>query len=188
MSIRAVPFVASAEPDDPAPNHQQWKVTMQKITTFLGFGLEAEEAAQLYVSVFKNSRIVSVTRYGDAGPLPKGTVMSVIFELERQRFHALNFGPGFAFAQGEPRISLYVDCETQAEVDHFWDRLSAGSGHPGQCGWITDRFGVTWQIVPSVLSRLIGGPDAEKSRRAMQAMLKMRKLDIAALQRAYDGA
>ena len=160
---------------------------MQKITAFLGYDDRAEEAAQLYTSLFKNSRIVSTSRYGETGPQPKGMVMSVIFELEGQRFHALNFGPGFPFAQGNPRISLFVSCETQAEVDELWDKLSAG-GRTDRCGWLTDRVGVTWQIVPSVLGRLLGGPDPARATRAMQAMLKMTKLDIAALQRAYDGA
>jgi predicted 3-demethylubiquinone-9 3-methyltransferase (glyoxalase superfamily) len=160
---------------------------MQKITTFLGYNDQAEAAAELYTSVFRNSRIVSATRYGDAGPLPKGTVMSVIFELEGQRFHALNFGAGFTFAPGNARISLFVSCDTQAEVNELWDRLSAGV-QPGQCGWLTDRFGVTWQIVPSVLGQLIGGRDPAGAKRAMETMLRMTKLDIAALQRAYDGA
>ncbi len=160
---------------------------MQKITTFLGFTDQAEDAAKRYVSVFKNSRIVSTSRYGDAGPMPKGMVMSVVFELEGQRFHALNFGPGFTFAPGAARISLFVNCETQAEVDELWEKLSAG-GEPGRCGWLTDRFGVAWQVVPSVLGELLGSQDAGKAKRAMQAMLRMTKLDIAALQRAAEGA
>jgi predicted 3-demethylubiquinone-9 3-methyltransferase (glyoxalase superfamily) len=160
---------------------------MQKITTFLGFTDQAEEAAKLYTSIFRNSRIVTVSRYGDAGPMPKGMVMSVIFELEGQRFHALNFGPAFGFAPGPARLSLFVSCETQAEVDELWEKLSAG-GQPGQCGWLTDRFGVAWQIVPSVLGELIGGKDPAGAKRAMQAMLQMTRLDIAALRRAYDGA
>jgi predicted 3-demethylubiquinone-9 3-methyltransferase (glyoxalase superfamily) len=157
---------------------------MQKITTFLAFNGQAEEAVKLYTSVFKNSRIVSTRRYGDAGPGPKGSVMTMVFEIEGQRFYALNGGPTFTFALG---ISLFVNCETQAEVDELWEKLSDG-GKKGQCGWLTDRFGVSWQIVPSVLGELLGGKDAAKANRAMQAMLQMTKLDIAVLQRAYDGA
>lgn len=157
---------------------------MPKITTFLTFDGQAEVAVQLYTSVFKNSRITATRRYGDAGPGPKGSVMTMSFELEGQPFMALNGGPTFKFAEG---ISLFVDCPTQAEVDELWEKLSAG-GKPGRCGWLTDRFGVSWQIVPSVLGRVLGGPDAAGARRAMEAMLKMTKLDVAALQRAYDGA
>jgi len=153
---------------------------MQKITTFLTYTDQAEEAAMLYTSVFENSRIVSTYRYGEAGPMPKGTVMSVIFELDGQRFHALNGGPSFRFSEG---ISLFVSCETQAEVDELWEKLSAG-GKKGRCGWLTDRFGVSWQIVPSVLGELLGGKDAAASKRVMQAMLQMDKLDIAALEQA----
>jgi predicted 3-demethylubiquinone-9 3-methyltransferase (glyoxalase superfamily) len=157
---------------------------VQKITTFLSFNDQAEEAVKLYTSAFKNSRIVNTRRYGDAGPGPRGQVMTMTFELEGQRFMALNGGPTFKFADG---ISLFVDCNTQAEVDELWEKLSAG-GKKGRCGWLTDRFGVWWQIVPSVLGELLGGNDPVKAGRAMQAMLKMNKLDIATLQRAYDGA
>lgn len=153
---------------------------MQKITTFLTYDNQAEAAATLYTSVFKRSRIVSTSRYGEAGPLQKGMVMSVIFELDGQRFHALNGGPTFAFSEG---ISLFVNCETQAEVDELWEKLSAG-GKKGRCGWLTDRFGVSWQIVPSVLGELLAGKDAATSKRVMQAMLQMDKLDIATLERA----
>ena len=157
----------------------------QKITTFLSFNDQAEEAVKLYTSVFKNSRVTSTHRYGDAGPGPKGTVMTMGFELAGQAFVAMNGGPTFKFAEG---ISLSVSCETQAEVDELWEKLTANGGKPGHCGWLTDRFGVSWQIVPSVLTRVLGGPHPKGAARAMQAMLKMNKLDIGALQRAYDGA
>jgi predicted 3-demethylubiquinone-9 3-methyltransferase (glyoxalase superfamily) len=156
---------------------------MQKITPFLWFDDNAEEAVNLYVSLFKDSKIESVTRYGDAGPGPKGTVMMVTFQLEGQEFMALNGGPVFSFS---PATSFFVDCETQEEVDRLWDKLSEG-GEQQQCGWLRDRFGVTWQIVPSILGRLTGDPDPVKSQRVVQAMLQMHKLDSAVLQRAYDG-
>ncbi|OLC29445.1 MAG: hypothetical protein AUH31_06930 [Armatimonadetes bacterium 13_1_40CM_64_14] len=157
---------------------------MQKITTFLTFNDQAEQAANLYTSVFPNSKIGSVTRYGASGPGPKGSVMSVAFQLAGQDFFALNGGPSFKFAQG---ISLFVNCETQAEIDELWEKLSRG-GAPGQCGWLTDRFGVSWQIVPSVLGKYLGDKDAQKSTRVMQAMLQMTKLDISKLKRAYEQA
>ena len=156
---------------------------MQKITPFLWFDGKAEEAMNLYVSIFKNSKVVSVTRWGEGGPGPKGTVMSATFDLEGQRFHALNGGPQFTFS---PAISLFVNCETQQEVDELWDKLSAG-GEKQRCGWLKDKFGLSWQIVPSVLGSLLHSKDAEKSKRAMQAMLQMDKLDIRRLQQAYDG-
>jgi predicted 3-demethylubiquinone-9 3-methyltransferase (glyoxalase superfamily) len=156
---------------------------MQKITPFLWFDKEAEEAANFYVSVFNNSKIVSVGRYGDAGPGVKGTAMSVTFELEGQSFFALNGGPLYKFT---PAISLFVSCETQGEVDALWEKLCAG-GRPNRCGWLTDRYGLSWQIIPSVLGKLLQSPDAEKSNRAMRAMLAMDKLDIRALQDAFDG-
>ena len=153
---------------------------MQKITTFLTYDNQAEAAVQLYTSVFKNSRIVNTTRYGDAGPGPKGSFMSAVFEIEGQQFIALNGGPTFKFALG---ISLFVSCETQAEIDDLWEKLSAG-GHKDQCGWLTDKFGVSWQIVPSVLGPLLNNKDPEKAKRVMMAMLQMTKLDIAKLQHA----
>ena len=156
---------------------------MQKIVTFLWFNDQAEEAANYYISLFKNSKIKSVRRYGDAGPGPKGTVMSVTFELEGQEFYALNGGPHFQFT---PAISLFVNCETQEEVDELWDKLSAG-GRKDRCGGLTDKFGLTWQIIPTALGRLMGDLDPQKAGRVMKAMLQMNKIDVAALQKAYDG-
>jgi predicted 3-demethylubiquinone-9 3-methyltransferase (glyoxalase superfamily) len=156
---------------------------MQKITPFLWFDGRAEEAMDFYVSVFKNSKPGKIMRYGDAGPGPKGSVMTASFDLYGQSFVALNGGPQFRFTEA---ISLFVSCEGQDEVDYFWERLSEG-GEKGPCGWLKDKFGVSWQIVPLGLLELIDDPDPEKSRRAMQAMLKMGKLDIAALKRAHAG-
>jgi len=154
---------------------------MQKITPFLWFDDKAEEAAHFYASIFKNSKVVDVTRYGAAGPKPQGSVMSATFELEGQQFIALNGGPHFTFS---PAISFFVTCETQDEVDWFWQKLSEG-GEPNRCGWLRDKFGVSWQIVPAALGRMLQDPDAGKSSRVMQAMLKMHKLDIAGLEEAY---
>ena len=154
---------------------------MQRITTFLTYNTEAQDAAKLYTSVFKNSKIISTSRYGDGAPAPKGSVMSVIFELDGQRFHALNGGPSFKFAEG---ISLFVDCETQAEIDDYTAKLIANGGEQGPCGWIKDRFGVSWQVVPRVLGQLLGDKDQAKAGRVLQAMLKMKKLDIETLQQA----
>jgi len=156
----------------------------QKITPFLWFDGKAEEAANFYVSVFKNSKVVQLTRYGDAGPGPKGTVMSAIFQLEGQRFYALNGGPQFKFS---PAISLFVDCETQQEVDELWEKLSAG-GKTNRCGWLDDKFGLTWQIIPTTLGKLLQDKDAARANRVMKAMMQMDKIDIARLQQAYDGA
>ena len=156
---------------------------MPKITPFLWFDNQAEEAANFYVSIFKNSKIVNVSRYGEAGPGPKGSAMTVVFQLDGQEFIALNGGPHFKFTEA---ISFSVDCKTQQEVDEYWEKLSAG-GKPGQCGWLKDKYGLSWQIVPSILGQLLGDKDPQKSKRAMEAMVKMTKLDIAALQRAYKG-
>jgi predicted 3-demethylubiquinone-9 3-methyltransferase (glyoxalase superfamily) len=153
---------------------------MQKITPFLWFDTEAEEAARFYTSVFPSSRIVEVARYGEAGPRPVGMVMTVSFELDGQRFVALNGGPEFTFNEA---ISFQVDCGTQEEVDTFWSKLSDG-GEEGPCGWLKDRFGVSWQIVPTVLPELLGDRDREKSQRVMRAMLNMKKIEIAELERA----
>jgi len=160
---------------------------MQKITPFLWFDSEAEEAARFYTAIFKNSRIVTVVRYGEAGKEvhggTQGHVMTVEFELEGQRFTALNGGPVFKFNEA---ISFVVDCATQEEVDHYWTKLSEGGDERAQqCGWLKDRFGVSWQIVPKVLGELLADKDAEKSGRVMNAMLKMKKIDIAELKRAY---
>ena len=155
----------------------------KKITTFLTFDSQAEEAMNLYISIFDNSRIVSTNRYGESGPGPKGSLMSGTFELAEQEFIALNGGPSFNFAQG---ISLFVDCETQEEVDELSEKLSEG-GEQGPCGWLTDRFGVSWQIIPRALGEMLSDKDAEKSRRVMEAMLQMSKIDVAGLKRAYEG-
>lgn len=157
---------------------------MQKITTFLWFDTQAEEAANFYVSIFKNSKIGEVSRYGDAGPGPKGSVMVISFTLEGQDFIALNGGPMFKFTEA---ISLYVDCETQAEVDALWDTLTADGGEESMCGWLKDKYGLSWQIIPSALRRTMGGSDRAGAGRAMKAMMKMRKLDIKALEDAYAG-
>ena len=153
---------------------------MQKITPFLWFDHQAEEAANFYVSVFRGSRIPNVARYGDAGPGPKGSVMTIEFELAGQRFVALNGGAQFTFS---PAISFVVNCETQEEVDALWEKLSAG-GEEQRCGWLEDRYGVSWQIVPTILPRLLTDKDPEKAQRVMKAMLAMDKIDISVLERA----
>lgn len=155
---------------------------MQKIAPFLWFDGKAEEAMNFYTAIFKNSKVGSVMRYGDAGPGPKGTVMSATFEIEGQEFMALNGGPMFTFS---PAISFFVKCETQEEVDELWARLSAG-GEPNQCGWLRDKFGVSWQIIPTVLGTMLQDKDPARSNRVMQAMLKMTKLDIRLLKQAYE--
>jgi predicted 3-demethylubiquinone-9 3-methyltransferase (glyoxalase superfamily) len=155
---------------------------MQKITTFLTFNDQAEEAVNLYVSTFANSKIVSISRYGEGGPMPAGTVMTASFLLEGQEFMALNGGPQFSFADG---ISLFVNCETQEEVDELWEKLSEG-GEKGPCGWLKDKFGVSWQIVPTALGQMLQDEDPRKSRNVMQAMLQMSKIDIETLRRAYE--
>lgn len=153
----------------------------QKITTFLWFDNNAEEAMNHYISIFKNSKVLNVTRYGKAGPGPAGTVMVCGFQIEGQEFAALNGGPLFKFTEA---ISLVVNCDSQEEVDRLWTKLSEG-GAPGQCGWLKDKFGLSWQIVPRVLIELVQNKDPEKSQRVMQAMMEMTKIDIAGLQRAY---
>ena len=161
--------------------------TTQKITPFLWFDSQAEEAANFYVSIFKQSRIGVITRYDDEGSKaagrPKGSVMTVEFELDGQKFTALNGGPHFKFTEA---ISLVVNCDDQKEVDHFWGKLSAG-GQEVQCGWLKDRFGLSWQVVPTALIEMLQDKDPEKSKRTMAAMLKMKKLDVDALKKAYDG-
>lgn len=155
----------------------------QKITTFLWFDNNAEEAANFYVSIFKDSRIKKIARYGDAGPGPKGSVMIVDFELNGQGFTALNGGPQFKFTEA---ISLLVHCKTQEEVDYFWEKLSEG-GQEVECGWLKDKYGLFWQITPDVLLELIADPDEKKSQRAMKAMMQMKKIDIKRIQEAAQG-
>jgi len=155
---------------------------MQKITPFLWFDNRAEEAMNFYTSIFKNSKVGRVTRYGDAGPGPKGAVMSATFQLEGQEFMALNGGPLFQFT---PAISFFVTCKTQGEVDELWAKLSEG-GTPERCGWLKDKFGLSWQIIPTVLTDLLRDEDPEKSQRVMKAMLQMSKIDIAGLQKAHS--
>jgi predicted 3-demethylubiquinone-9 3-methyltransferase (glyoxalase superfamily) len=157
---------------------------MPKITPFLWFDHQAEEAVAFYTSIFKNSKIGSISRYGDTGPRPAGSVMVVEFELDGQKFAALNGGPEYRF---NPAISFYVSCESQSEVDYYWEKLTEG-GTEVQCGWLTDKYGISWQIVPTILGQLLSDPDPEKAARVTQAMLKMVKLDIAELKRACQGS
>jgi predicted 3-demethylubiquinone-9 3-methyltransferase (glyoxalase superfamily) len=154
---------------------------MQRITPFLWFDHQAEEAAQFYTSVFKDSKVISVTRYGEGAPRPAGSVMTVTFQLEGQEFVALNGGPEFKFTEA---ISFYVNCATQAEVDFLWEKLTE-EGEEGPCGWLKDRYGLSWQIVPAGLTELLYSEDAEKSRRAMHAMLQLKKLDLEIIRQAY---
>lgn len=157
---------------------------MQKITTWLWFDSQGEEAAEFYTSIFANSKITDVTHYGSAGPRPEGTVMTVAFELEGREFVALNGGPDFTFDEA---ISFMVACESQEEVDDFWSKLTDG-GEESQCGWLKDKFGLSWQIIPTRLNELLSDPDPERAQRAMQAMLSMQKIQIDELERAADGA
>jgi predicted 3-demethylubiquinone-9 3-methyltransferase (glyoxalase superfamily) len=156
---------------------------MQKITPFLWFDNQAEEAMNFYLSIFKNSKKLTVTRYGPAGPGPDGSVMTAVFELNGQQFTALNGGPLYKFTEA---VSFVISCETQEEIDHYWYSLGAG-GTEQQCGWLKDKFGLSWQIVPSILGELFDSKHPAKSQRAMKAMLKMVKFDIAALKKAYEG-
>jgi predicted 3-demethylubiquinone-9 3-methyltransferase (glyoxalase superfamily) len=156
---------------------------MPKITPFLWFNNQAEEAMNFYVSIFKNSKVGNVTRYGEAGPGPKGAVMSATFQLDGQDFFALNGGPLFKFTEA---ISFFVNCETQQEVDYFWEKLVAG-GTPSRCGWLKDKYGLSWQIIPSALGKMLGDKDAKKAQCVMQAMLQMGKIDIKTLEEAYKG-
>lgn len=155
---------------------------MQKITPFLWFNGQAEEAMNFYISIFKNSKAINVSRYGEGGPGQKGSVMSATFQLEGQTFMALNGGPQFTFT---PAISLFVNCETQEEVDELWRKLSAG-GSEERCGWLRDKYGLSWQIIPSVLGKLLQDKDPEKVKSVMMAMLKMNKIDIKILKEAYE--
>lgn len=157
---------------------------MRKITTFLTFDHQAEEAIDFYTSIFPNSRIVSTTRRREVGAEPRGTLMSATFELDGQQFMALNGGPSFRFDQG---ISLFVNCESQEEVDRYWEKLSEG-GEEGPCGWLTDKFGVSWQVVPRLLGEMLNDEDPEKAQRVMDALLQMSKIDIEGLRRAAAAA
>ena len=156
---------------------------MQKINPFLWFNDQAEDAASFYVSLFKNSKILNVARYGEAGPGPKGTAMSVTFELAGQKFIALNGGPLFTFTEA---VSFLINCETQQEVDELWEKLSA-DGKTSRCGWLKDKYGLSWQVIPTALGKMLQDKDPKKSQRVMQAMLQMDKIDIARLKQAYDG-
>jgi predicted 3-demethylubiquinone-9 3-methyltransferase (glyoxalase superfamily) len=155
---------------------------MQKITPFLWFDSQAEEAVNFYTSIFKNSKILNVARYGEVGPGPNGSVMTVGFKLDGQEFLALNGGPYFKFNEA---ISFVVNCETQEEVDEKWEKLSEG-GEKVQCGWLKDKYGVSWQIVPSILGKMLTDPDPTRSQRVMKAMLQMKKIEIEGLKKAYD--
>ena len=157
---------------------------MQRITPFLWFDNQAEEAAKFYVSIFPKSKILKTARYGDAGPGPKGSVMTVEFELAGQRMIALNGGPHFKFTEA---ISLSVHCKDQREVDSYWSKLCLG-GQESMCGWLKDRYGLSWQVTPAILGQLLAGPDATKAKRVMEAMLKMKKIDIAALKAAAEAS
>jgi predicted 3-demethylubiquinone-9 3-methyltransferase (glyoxalase superfamily) len=157
---------------------------MQRIVPFLWFDLNAEEAANFYVSIFKNSKVGHISRYGEAGPGPKGSVMVVTFELDGQELMALNGGPQFKFSEA---ISLVVNCKNQEEVDYYWERLSAG-GQKVECGWLKDKFGLSWQVVPTILGELLADKDPQKLERVMKAMLQMKKIDVAGLKRAAEGA
>ena len=159
-------------------------MTNQKITPFLWFDNQAEEAAQFYMSVFKNSKILHVSRYGDGGPGPKGSVMVVNFQLAGQEFTALNGGPRFKFSEA---FSFVVNCENQQEIDEYWGKLTSGGGEESMCGWLKDKFGFSWQIVPTALGTLMSQNDPKKANRVMEALLKMRKLDIAKLKAAAEG-
>lgn len=157
---------------------------MQKIVTFLWFDKQAEEAVNFYVSIFKNAKLDAIVRYGDAGPGPKGDVLLVTFTLEGQEFYALNGGPDRPFTDA---ISLYVNCETQAEIDTLWEKLLSGGGQEIACGWLKDKYGLRWQIVPTIMQKFLQDKDPAKSQPVMAAMMKMVKLDIVTLQKAYDG-
>jgi predicted 3-demethylubiquinone-9 3-methyltransferase (glyoxalase superfamily) len=157
---------------------------MPTITPFLWFDDNLEEAIELYTSIFPDTKVGKMTRYGDAGPMPKGTLMTANFELQGQSFIGLNAGPHFKFNEA---VSFYVRCKTQEEVDLYWSRLTANGGAESQCGWLKDKFGLSWQIVPEALERYLNGPDPAKANRAMQAMLNMQKIDVATIERAAEG-
>ena len=157
---------------------------MPKISPFLWFDTQAEEAANLYVSIFPNSKILAIARYGDAGPGPKGSVMTVQFQLDGQEIIALNGGPMYKFTEA---LSLSVDCKSQEEVDRYWTMLTANGGQEGPCGWLKDKFGLSWQVTPAILPQMLTDTDRKKATRVMEAMMKMKKIDTAALKRAYEG-
>lgn len=157
---------------------------MKRITPFLWFNNQAEQAMLFYTSIFKNSKVGTVTRYGEDAPAPTGSVMSVTFELDGQDFMALNGGPAFSFT---PAVSFFVNCETQEEIDYYWYKLSAEGGSESQCGWLQDKFGLSWQVVPATLGQMLNDADPLKGQRVMQAMMQMRKLDLAVLKAAYEG-
>lgn len=155
----------------------------QKITTFLWFDEDAEQAVRFYTSIFKDAKVLEETRYPEGGPRPKGTILTIKFQLAGQEFIALNGGPRSPFTEA---ISLFVSCEDQAEVDEYWNKLLADGGEPSQCGWLKDKYGLSWQVAPTVLLRMLSDKDPAKAKRVMDAMMQMVKIDIAALQRAYD--
>lgn len=157
---------------------------MQKITPFLWFDGKAEEAMKLYTSVFKNSKIVNISYWGEGSPFPKGQVMTGVFELDGQRFYAFDAGPQFKFTEA---ISFFVNCETQEEIDHFWNKLTADGGQESMCGWLKDKFGLSWQIVPPILGEMLKDKDRERAGRVMKAMMGMQKIIIADLKKAYEG-
>src|SRR5262245_26710718 len=167
-----------------APNKES-KMSKQKITTYLWFNGNAEQAVELYTSIFPSSRVTSVARWGEGGPGAQGTVMNIAFELEGQPFIALNGGPQFPFT---PAISLFISCESQVEVDAYWSKFLVAGGKPTACGWLEDKFGLSWQIVPTALVELMSDPDPKRSGRVTQALMGMQKIDVAALQRAHAGA
>ena len=157
---------------------------MQRITPFLWYDGKAEEAIHLYTSVFKNSKLIDIAYWEEGGPFPKGQVRSSTFELDGLRLHAFDAGPMFKFTEA---VSFFVPCDTQEEIDHYWEKLTAGGGQESMCGWLKDKFGLSWQIVPSGLDKMFGEKDRTKAGRAMQAMMKMKKFIIADLHKAFDG-
>jgi predicted 3-demethylubiquinone-9 3-methyltransferase (glyoxalase superfamily) len=157
---------------------------MPKLTPFLWFDTQAEEAAKFYVSVFPNSKLGTIVRTGEAGPGPKGSVLTAAFNLDGKEFVALNGGPAFGFTEA---VSFVIDCKNQEEVDHYWSKLLEGGGKESQCGWLKDRYGLSWQVTPNILIEMINDPDAKKAARVMQAMMKMVKIDIPTLKKAYEG-
>lgn len=183
VGLMTAPRSPVPAPEPPLANASM--TTLPKLTPFLWFDQDAEAAIRFYGGIFPDFALLEQTRWGEGAPLPKGTLMTARFRLAGQEFLALNGGPAFRFSEA---ISLFVRCETQAEIDDLWQKLTAGGGAPGQCGWLKDRFGLSWQVVPTQLAAWLGDPDPAKAARVGQAMLQMRKLDLAALQRAHAGA